>query len=128
MPVTSRSHLLKGVRLGAYEIGALIGHGATASVFEGIHRASESASRIKVLHEHLAADEAMRARFVREGRVASPLEHPNVVDILDVGVEGDIAYLVMERLEGEDLAALLRERAGSRSRTRSTCCCPSPRR
>jgi len=65
---------------------------------------------IKVLHEHLTADEEMRARFVREGRVAARLEHPNVVGILDVGVEGDTAYLVMERLVGQDGAAYLKER------------------
>jgi serine/threonine protein kinase len=110
MPVTSRSHLLKGVRLGAYEIGALIGHGATASVFEGTHTGLGKRVALKVLHEHLTADEEMRARFVREGRVASRLEHPNVVGILDVGVDGDVAYLVMERLDGQDLARLLSER------------------
>jgi serine/threonine protein kinase len=98
------------VRLGAYEIGALIGHGATASVFEGVHTGLGKRVALKVLHEHLTADEEMRARFVREGRVASQLDHPNVVGILDVGVEGDVAYLVMERLDGQDLAALLRER------------------
>jgi serine/threonine protein kinase len=101
---------LKGVRLGAYEIGALIGHGATASVFEGIHTGLGKRVALKVLHEHLTTDEEMRARFVREGRVAAKLEHPNVVGILDVGVDGDVAYLVMERLDGQDLAALLREK------------------
>ena len=110
MPATSRSHLLKGVRVGAYEIGALIGHGATASVFEGTHTGLGKRVALKVLHEHLTTDEEMRARFVREGRVASRLEHPNVVGILDVGVDGDVAYLVMERLDGHDLAAHLRER------------------
>ncbi|MGH7295041.1 MAG: serine/threonine protein kinase [Polyangiaceae bacterium] len=110
MPASSRSHLLRGVRLGAYEIGALIGHGATASVFEGTHTGLGKRVALKVLHEHLTADEEMRARFVREGRVAAQLEHPNVVGILDVGVDGDVAYLVMERLDGQDLAALLREK------------------
>lgn len=111
MPAGSlRSSLLKGLRLGAYEIGALIGHGATASVFDGVHTGLGKRVAIKVLHEHLTADEEMRARFVREGRVAARLEHPNVVGILDVGVEGDTAYLVMERLVGEDGAAYLKSR------------------
>jgi serine/threonine protein kinase len=105
-----RSSLLKGVRLGAYEIGALIGHGATASVFDGMHTGLGKRVAIKVLHEHLTADEEMRARFVREGRVAARLEHPNVVGILDVGVEGDTAYLVMERLVGQDGAAYFKDR------------------
>lgn len=109
MPASIRSELLKGVRLGPYEIGALIGHGATASVFEGTHTGLGKRVALKVLHEHLTADEEMRARFVREGRVAARLDHPNVVGILDVGVEGDVAYLVMERLVGHDSAAHFRE-------------------
>jgi serine/threonine protein kinase len=110
MPGSMRSKLLKGVRLGPYVIGALIGHGATASVFEGTHTGLGKRVALKVLHEHLTADDEMRARFVREGRVAARLDHPNVVGILDVGVEGDVAYLVMERLVGRDSAAHFRER------------------
>jgi serine/threonine-protein kinase len=110
MPHSMRSELLRGVRLGAYQIGALIGHGATASVFEGIHTGLGKRVALKVLHEHLTTDAEMRARFVREGRVAARLEHPNVVSILDVGVEGDVAYLVMERLQGLDMAAYLRDK------------------
>jgi serine/threonine protein kinase len=110
MPASIRSELLKGVRLGPYVIGALIGHGATASVFEGTHTGLGKRVALKVLHEHLTADDEMRARFVREGRVAARLDHPNVVGILDVGVEGDVAYLVMERLVGQDAAAHLQEK------------------
>jgi serine/threonine protein kinase len=105
-----RSDLLKGVRLGPYQVGPLIGHGATASVFEGTHTGLGKRVAIKVMHEHLTSDEEMRARFVREGRVAARLDHPNVVGILDVGVEGDVAYLVMERLTGQDGAQFLRDR------------------
>ena len=109
MPAPPRSDLLKGTRLGAYEVGSLIGHGGMASVFEGSHVALTKPVAIKVLHEHLAQSEAMRARFVREARLAATLEHPHVVNILDVGVQGDIAYIVMERLQGEDMAAHLRK-------------------
>ncbi|MGH7293541.1 MAG: serine/threonine-protein kinase [Polyangiaceae bacterium] len=104
----TRSELLKGARLGSYEVGALIGHGGMASVFEGSHVALNKPVAIKVLHEHVAQSEAMRARFLREARLAATLEHPHVVNILDVGVQGDIAYIVMERLQGEDMAAYLR--------------------
>jgi serine/threonine protein kinase len=110
----TRSDLLKGTRLGSYEVGTLLGHGGMASVFEGMHVGLGKPVAIKVLHEHVAQHEAMRARFVREARLAATLEHPNVVTILDVGVEGDLAFLVMERLQGEDLAAHLRASAGKR--------------
>jgi tRNA A-37 threonylcarbamoyl transferase component Bud32 len=78
------------------------------SVFEGSHVALEKAVALKVLHEHIAQSEPMRARFVREAQLAATLSHPHVVNILDVGVDGQNAYLVMERLNGEDLAAHLR--------------------
>jgi tRNA A-37 threonylcarbamoyl transferase component Bud32 len=79
-----------------------------ASVFEGSHLALTKPVAIKVLHEHVAQSEQMRARFLREAQLAATLEHPHVVNILDVGAEGDMAYIVMERLTGEDMAAYLR--------------------
>jgi serine/threonine-protein kinase len=59
----------------------------------------------------VAALPGARARFLREGEAASRIRHPNVVDVTDVGTEGATAYLVMEFLEGEDLASLI-ERTG----------------
>lgn len=103
----SRSELLKGARFGAHEIVCLRGHGATASVFEGKHVALGKPVAVKVLHEHLAADEQIAGRFVREGRVAARLRHPNAVEVYDVGVEQGIPYLVMELLSGTDLRVLL---------------------
>jgi tRNA A-37 threonylcarbamoyl transferase component Bud32 len=109
MPAPPRpSELLKGARLGGYEVGSLIGHGGMASVFEGTNVGLDKSVAIKVLHEHVAQSEPMRARFLREARLAATLEHPHVVTILDVGEQGEVAYIVMERLQGEDLAANLR--------------------
>jgi serine/threonine protein kinase len=103
----SRGELLKGARFGAHEIVSLRGHGATASVFEGRHVTLGKSVAVKVLHEHLAADEQIAGRFVREGRVAARLRHPNAVEVYDVGVEQGIPYLVMELLVGGDLRTLL---------------------
>ncbi len=108
---TSRSELFKGVRFGQHEVVRVLGHGATASVFEARHVVLGKAVALKVLHEHLAADREVSARFVREGRVAAQIRHPNVVDVLDVGVEGGLPYLVMELLEGCDLAVWLRAKS-----------------
>ena len=85
----------------------LIGHGATASVFEARHVALNKSVAVKVLHDHLAHDDQIANRFVREGRVAARLRHPNTVDVLDVGIEQGIPYLVMELLHGTDLRELL---------------------
>src|SRR5262245_7609943 len=66
---------------------------------------------VKVLPRELAADPDRRARFEREARAISALSHPHVCALFDVGrvdgPDGGIDYLVMERLEGETLAARL---------------------
>jgi len=66
---------------------------------------------LKVLPRELAANPARRARFEREARTISALSHPHVCALFDVGAvetaDGSIEYLVMERLEGETLAARL---------------------
>ncbi len=103
----ARSEALRGARIGAYEIVRLIGHGATASVFEATHVALGKPVAMKILHEHLADDEQVQERFLREGRVAAKLRHPNTVIVLDVGAEAGVPYLVMEFLSGTDLRALL---------------------
>ncbi|HEY8086319.1 MAG TPA: serine/threonine-protein kinase, partial [Polyangiaceae bacterium] len=85
----------------------LLGHGGSASVFEGVHVELGKPVAIKLLHDHLADDSRIRNRFVREGRVAARLRHPNVVEALDVGLFESVPYLVMELLVGEDLRARL---------------------
>ena len=103
----ARSEQLKGARFGAYEIVGLVGHGATASVFEATHVSLDKPVAIKLLHEHLAADVQITSRFLREGRVAARLQHPNIVNVLDVGTDQGVPYLVMELLNGSDLRSLL---------------------
>lgn len=98
----------KGVRVGPYQIERVLGHGATSTVFEAKHTALGRPVAVKLLHEHLAGDERLRQRFLREGRIASQLRHPNVVDVIDVGEHDGIPYLVMELLDGADLGSWLR--------------------
>jgi serine/threonine protein kinase len=108
-PPLRRSELLLGSRFGEHELVRLLGHGATSSVFEAVHVPTGRRDAVKVMHEHLAADPQARARFLREGHVAAQLRHPNIVEVREVGVDGDTPYLAMELLEGEDLGrALLR--------------------
>jgi serine/threonine-protein kinase len=95
--------LAAGSILGRYEIGRLLGRGGMGAVYEATHRDLKKRVAIKVLSTALAGEEA-KQRFLREGEAASRIQHPNVVDVTDVGVEGSLSYLVMEFLEGEDLA------------------------
>ncbi len=103
-----------GTRFGAYEIGTRLGIGATGAVYEGVRITDGKRVAIKVLSADLAAKPTARARFLNEAKLAARLRHPNIVEIVDAGEEGDRAYLVMELLDGEDLAARL-QRSGAMS-------------
>jgi serine/threonine-protein kinase len=98
-----------GTRFGGrYEIVRLIGAGGMAAVYEGIHTDLKKRVAIKTLFASVARHPDARARFLREGEAASRIRHPHVVDVTDVGTDqGGLAFLVMEYLEGEDLATLL---------------------
>jgi serine/threonine protein kinase len=64
---------------------------------------------IKVLPAHLAGDPQFRARFDREAKSISALNHPHICTLHDVGETSGTAYLVLEHLEGETLAERLRK-------------------
>jgi len=97
-----------GTLLGRYQIQRLLGRGGMGAVYEATHRDLKKRVAIKVLSGLFGANEEAKQRFLREGEAASRIQHPHVVDVTDVGVDGAITYLVMEFLEGEDLAARLR--------------------
>ena len=103
----SEDTLAPGTKLGRYDDVRLLGQGGMGAVYEAIHRDLKKRVAIKTLHPAVAATPGARARFLREGEAASRMRHPNVVDVTDVATEGNIAYLVMEFLEGEDLGALI---------------------
>jgi len=96
-----------GRTVGSYVIESLLGRGGMAVVFVARHRELDKRVAIKVLKSELAENEEIRKRFLREGRAAARVHHPHVVDITDVGSDGDDVYLVMELLEGETLSAVL---------------------
>jgi hypothetical protein len=77
------------------------------SVYEAVHKDLKKRVAIKTLLPALAATPDARTRFLREGEAASRIQHPHVVNVTDVGAEGKIIYLVMEYLEGEDVAKLI---------------------
>jgi eukaryotic-like serine/threonine-protein kinase len=92
-----------GTRLGPYEILGPLGKGGMGEVYEARDLRLQRAVALKVLSAHLREDATLLSRFQREARVLSGLSHPNVCSVYDVGCEGDVHYLVMERLEGETL-------------------------
>lgn len=98
-------------RYGQYAVVRPLGQGGMACVYEAVHIGLGKRVALKVMQPHVALNQVTSARFVREGRVAARIRHPNVVDVLDVGTSTDgVPFLVMELLEGVDLSAFLRER------------------
>jgi serine/threonine-protein kinase len=95
------------VQGGRYRLERPLGHGGMATVYlahdEELHRPVA----IKLLAEHLAADAALRKRFLREARLAARLSHPNVVSVYDAGEADDgRPFIVMEHVPGTTLAEL----------------------
>jgi eukaryotic-like serine/threonine-protein kinase len=99
--------LAPGARLGPYEILAAIGAGGMGEVYRATDTRLDRTVAIKVLPHRLSDDPEFRARFGREARTISTLDHPHICALHDVGEADGAAFLVMQYLEGETLAARL---------------------
>jgi phosphate/phosphite/phosphonate ABC transporter binding protein len=103
--VIARTRLLDG----KYRLGRLIGEGGMGAVYEAEHEGLKARVAVKLLSEHGSLDAKSVARFRREARAMGAIRHENVVSVMDTGTDEDgIPFLVMELLEGESLAAMLR--------------------
>src|SRR2546425_2274221 len=96
-----------GTRLGPYEILAPLGAGGMGEVYRARDTRLDRTVAVKVLPAHLSSSPEVRARFEREARAVSSLNHPHICTLHDVGHQDGVDYLVMEHLEGETLAARL---------------------
>jgi serine/threonine protein kinase len=101
MPVTA------GTRFGPYEILGPLGAGGMGEVYRARDTRLDRVVAFKILAPDLANQPTHRERFRRETRAISSLSHPNICISYDVGEQDDVAYLVMEYLDGETLAARL---------------------
>jgi len=88
-----------------YEVERELGRGGMAVVYAARDRELERPVALKVLAAHLAGDDAFRARFLREARIAGSLTHPNLVRVYDVDELGGLPCIVMELVDGEALSA-----------------------
>ncbi len=100
--------LAPGSRFGPYSIEAPLGAGGMGEVYRARDERLDRVVALKILANHRSDDPDFGQRIRHEARALSRLSHPNVCAIFDVGSEGGTDYFVMELLEGETLAELLR--------------------
>ena len=99
-----------GTRIGGrYEIVRNIGDGGMSKVYLAHDVILDRDVAIKVLNYDFANEEAFKRRFKREALSATSLTHPHIVDIFDVGEEGELHYLVMEYIEGQTLKKFIQD-------------------
>ena len=97
-----------GTTIGNYKITAEIGHGGMGIVYLAEHPTLGRKAAVKVLHARLAAEPTTVSRFFHEAKASNAIRHPNIVEAYDYGTLPDgTTYIVMEYLEGENLAARL---------------------
>ena len=94
---------------GRYRIESLLGSGGVGEVYLGWHEVLQRRIALKLIHASLQVDPKVLARFRREARAASTISHPGIPHIHDFGhAEDGRPYLVMDHVEGETLARVLR--------------------
>jgi hypothetical protein len=102
----NESRAVIGTRINNYQVVSLLGEGGMGSVYLAEHPFMGRKAAIKVLHQDHATNRSLVERFMNEARAANAIGHPNIIDIIDVGLlPSGIPYLMMEYLDGESLAA-----------------------
>src|SRR6516162_7794684 len=107
----AESVLRAGYRLDRYELLCPIATGGMATVWLARLRGKrgfEKLYAIKTIRTELIDDSRFQEMFLDEARIASAIQHPNVAQILDLGEQDDILYIVMEWVDGDSLAKVRR--------------------
>ncbi|HPB97616.1 MAG TPA: serine/threonine-protein kinase, partial [Polyangiaceae bacterium] len=95
---------------GGYVLQQCIGGGGMGQVYRAEQSTLGRSVAVKIVHPYLLSDESVSRGFINEARLASRLNHPNSVAVIDFGkTEDGLPYLVMEHLRGRDLARVLEE-------------------
>src|SRR5262245_41733651 len=98
------------VTIGGFQVLEAVGEGGMATVYKAQHPDTQEIVAIKLVRPEIAGKDLLLKRFEQEFRVASKLDHPNMVRALGFGQEGRSPYIVMEFVDGESLGdRILRE-------------------
>ena len=104
---------LEGKLLGSrYELVEKIGNGGMSTVYKATDKVLKRDVAVKILRDEFTTDEEFIKRFEAEAQSAARLTHPNIVSIYDVGVEGNLYYIVMELIQGKTLKEIIIEERG----------------
>jgi len=98
-----------------YELLEQLGGGGMAIVYKGRDTLLNRLVTVKILRPEFTCDEDFVKRFRREAQAIASLSHPNIVSIYDVGQEGEVHYLVMEYIEGDNLKNMVRGQGALRA-------------
>lgn len=97
-----------GTRLGRYEIRSPLGAGGMGEVYLAHDRELHRTVALKLLHADLSCREQLMRRFKQEARTASALNHPNIITIHEIGVEGSTSFIATEFIDGVTLRERIR--------------------
>src|SRR4051794_9781205 len=103
---TDVSNML-GATVAGYRIEAVAGRGGMGVVYRARQLALDRTVALKLIAPELARDDAFRARFERESRIAASLDHPNVIPVYEAGSDGDRLFIAMRFVDGTDLGRML---------------------
>jgi serine/threonine-protein kinase len=96
---------------GRYRLIAPLGEGGMATIWRAVDEQLDREVAVKLLREQFGSDAGFAARFRQEARAAGSLSHPNIVPVYDYGTDADGSqFIVMQLVEGDTLAGILRER------------------
>ena len=98
-------------KLGRFEIKGLLGRGAMGEVYLGIDPALGREVAVKTILASTAQGDDAKQRFAREAKAAGVLNHPNIVTIYEFGEDQGVLFIAMERVRGQDLEEMLRQRS-----------------
>ena len=91
-----------------YKITAKIGHGAMGSIYKALQVSMDRIVALKVLSAKYAGNDRFRERFLREARAVAKLNHPNIIQGIDVGESNGVYYFAMEYIDGPTVGELLK--------------------
>jgi len=108
----SRTELKKVDTVGDYQLIELIGEGQNGAVFRALQKSLNRHVALKILSSNISSDPAALERFQREARTTAKLNHPNVVQGIDVGSDQGLHYFSMELIDGGSARSLLESADG----------------